>query len=437
MKIPEEFKILSKRDFVRLIFKEREEFDRRIEQLEQRLLAYENAHTPPSQQRRYPKREKKEGAKVGAPKGHKGTTRKQPEPTETKTLSLNFCPDCQHTLGKHKRVERRVIEEIPDPQPIRVIEFLQYYYDCNHCGKEVAGNDRELPIEGNIGINLQAQISLRKYEDRLPIRKVAKSIKRDFNIEVTSGTVQDVTRRVADKLSVKYEQMKKEIINSPSINADETGAKLNGKKHWFWVFMNQLVVIFLLRPRRERKVIEEILGKKYKGIATVDGYKAYANIIKNIQRCWAHLLREAKFLAQKYEGQSRVLYNSLCELFKKIKDVSLEMAINERKKIFEDCVNSMKSFMGIAKSYKELKKFAITLENGLKQWFTCVLHPEIEPTNNVAERELREFVVQRKIFGSFRSEKGMEIAEIILSMFATWRRQSLNTYQQLRIALSC
>lgn len=433
MKIPQEFVGLSKRDLIRIVLSQ----NTRITDLEKRLLAYENAHTPPSKmnKRNYHKREKSSN-NVGAPKGHKGVTRKTPEPTETKTLKLDFCPSCQHKLSKHKHVERRVVEEIPDPQPVRVIEFLRYYYDCSHCGKEVIGNDCELPLEGNLGVNLQAQISVRKFEDRLPIRKVAQSIKRDFNVEVTSGTVQDVTRRVADKLSPRYEHMKKALVKSHSLNADETGAKLNGKKHWFWVFMNQLVVIFLLRPKREQKVIEEVLGKEYKGILTCDGYKGYTNLIKRIQRCWAHLLREAKFLAQKHEGQARELYNSLSELFKKVKGVTVDLAIENRQDIFDKCIKNMKISIGMAKSYKELRKFATTLENGLEHWFTCVLHPEIEPTNNVAERELREFVVQRKIFGSFRSNKGLRIAEVLLSLFATWRLQGLNTYEQLRLALS-
>ena len=84
---------------------------------------------------------------------------------------------------------------------------------------------------------------------------------------------------------------------------------------------------------------------------------------------------------------------------------------------------------------RKLKKPTL-IENGLEQWFTCVLQPEIEPTNNRAERELREFVVQRKIFGSLRSEKGMVITETIMSVLATWRIRELNTYSMLRTTLS-
>jgi transposase len=446
MKIPPHLEGLSKRDLIRqnLILKSRldeqqkqiEMLQKQIEDLKRHLLAYENAHTPPSKQSNYPKREKKEGAKLGAPKGHKGVTRKTPEPTEFKTLSLDCCPHCQNKLCNPKRIERRIIEEIPEPQPLRVIEFLIPHYHCSHCDNEIVPTDPELPNVGNLGNNLQTQIALMRYEDRLPLRKIANTLNRQYELQLTAATILDVTKRVCDQLSGTYNNIKEEVRNASQLNADETGARVNGLKHWFWVFMSLTSVLFSLRKKRDHKVVIETVGEDYGGILTCDGLKQYPKVVKRIQRCWAHLLREAKFFAQKHEGQARILYNSLCELFTKIKSVTVETAVEIRNKIFSDCVKKMQSYVNIANKYTELKKFAGTIENGLQQWFTCILHPEIEPTNNRAERELREFVIQRKIFGSLRSEKGMIITETIMSVLATWRIRGLNTYGMLRITLS-
>ena len=59
MKIPLELDGLSKRDLVRVILSQDQKIEyqsKKIEDLERRLLAYENAHTPPSKQMHYPKR---------------------------------------------------------------------------------------------------------------------------------------------------------------------------------------------------------------------------------------------------------------------------------------------------------------------------------------------------------------------------------------------
>lgn len=401
---------------------------KRIEDLEKRLLAYENAHTPPSKQRgqrHYPKQEN--SGKIGAPLGHVGVTRKESEPNEHKTLSLEHCPKCFSKLGNPQRVERRVIEEIPEQRPLRVIEFLVPHYWCTKCENEVIAHDPELPTEGRLGNNLQTQIILAKFEDRLPCRKIEAQLQRQYNLNFSPSTLLGVFERVAKKLVPHYKTIIKNIRSSSRSNADETGSKLNGKKYWLWLFMSTTSVLFLFRKKREAKVIYEVLGKNYRGVLTCDGLKAYNKIVKIIQRCWAHLLRESKFLAQKHKGQAEVLYKSLAELFEKVKKkkISVEKAIEE-----------MRSFINIANAYKELRKFAVLIENGLEQWFTCLKFDNVELTNNRAEQTLREFVIQRKIYSTFRSEQGMKTAEVIMSSLATWKLRGLNPFTTLKQTIS-
>ena len=61
--------------------------------------------------------------------------------------------------------------------------------------------------------------------------------------------------------------------------------------------------------------------------------------------------------------------------------------------------------------------------------------PEIEPTNNAAERGLRKFVVMEKIMGCLRSEQGKETLQVLLSLCGTWRLRGLNPYRELRAIL--
>ena len=95
----------------------------------------------------------------------------------------------------------------------------------------------------------------------------------------------------------------------------------------------------------------------------------------------------------------------------------------------------MNAWIKTCSAYTELRTFTAKIGNGLEHWFTCILHPEIEPTNNKAERALRELVIQRKI-SSLWNEKGIRIKETIMSVLATWRLQGLNTFSMLRQTLS-
>ncbi|KXA95133.1 transposase, partial [candidate division MSBL1 archaeon SCGC-AAA259E19] len=75
--------------------------------------------------------------------------------------------------------------------------------------------------------------------------------------------------------------------------------------------------------------------------------------------------------------------------------------------------------------------------NGMGHWFPYVVEPDVDPTNNQAERDLREPIVIRKIIGTLRNEKGTRIFERVMTMIATWKRQGLHPKDEmLRIVRS-
>jgi transposase len=71
------------------------------------------------------------------------------------------------------------------------------------------------------------------------------------------------------------------------------------------------------------------------------------------------------------------------------------------------------------------------IKNGLSSWHTCLLHPGMQPTSNLAEQAIREHVIIRKIIGAFRSERGAENYQYIVSVLATWRLQGKNMSEEL------
>ena len=435
MKIPQEFENLGKRALIRFLISKDEiisQLQIEIEDLERRLLAYENSNTPPSKSnnRRYPKREPS-GKPVGAPKGHKGTTRKTPEPTQFKELKLDNCPDCGNELEKPKYTCKKIQEDIPKQQPAIVTQFKISHYFCKHCNKEVVPKDNDLAENGKFGPNLIAQIALMKYEDRLPLRKIADTLNRQHNLDLTPATILDITERAADYCELTYDQIKQQIRNSNNVYADETGQKVQGKKWWTWIFTTVNLALFLITNSRGQKPIREVLGDNFLGVLNCDGWASYKKLIKIIQRCWAHLLREAKWYAEKYEGQARLLYKDLCKIFERIKKITVNTIQGVKTRTYNWCTKLMKYWINTCKSYKELKKFVTKIENGFECWFTKLKYPEIELTNNRAERGLREIVVQRNITGTLRNERGTRIMQILISVIGTWKLQGLNTFEML------
>ena len=106
-----------------------------------------------------------------------------------------------------------------------------------------------------------------------------------------------------------------------------------------------------------------------------------------------------------------------------------------RQKGYDKLVAEMEMWCQIYYVHDSMKELVNKVKNGKEFWFTCVLYPEVEPTNNRAERGLRKFVVIKKIIGCLRSEHGKRNMQVMLSVFQTWRLQGLNPYKELRAAL--
>ena len=405
-----------------------------IQALEKHLKAYENPHTPPSKQR-FKRNQGRGGSlpgKRGAPIGHKGATREQPLPTQTKLYRLKGCPYCGGTIIKLPEVLKRVIEEIPEPQPAEAMEHIIETGICEKCGKVVAESD--LPEEGNFGKNLLSHVTLMRFEDRLPIRKVVESLKRQHRVELTHTTVLDITRRVSDKLKAEYKQIIYEIRRSPFVYIDQTDIKVDGVTYQLWVFVTKNCTLFIIRKAEYANVMKTVLGRQYKGIIIGDGLETYRQYTDFIQRCWAHLLRESADLAEKHDS-AKNLHETLKKLYEKVKNVTYEDPPDKRQELYDKCIAEMIQWIDYADTYKELRKFAVKLSNGLNHWFTRILYPFIEATNNIAERSLREFVVIRKIIGTLRNTKGTEIVETIMTMIATWKQRRLDTFSMMRVSI--
>jgi len=407
------------------------ELKKENEKIKKKLLAYENPHTPPSKQR-FPKRKKSTSPKKnGRPKGYPGSTRKFRKPDKTIILTAKKCPYCGKRMGKPDRVERRIVEDIPEPVQTTVTEFLQCYYTCPHCGKKVVTKHKDLPDTGNFGNNVLAHVTLMKYGDRMTYRKIKEALKRQHGLIITHSSLIDFIRRVSIKARREYGKILKRIRLSKVVHVDETSVKVDGKTYWIWIFLTETDILIAIRKSRGKRVLEEILGKDYQGTIVCDGLKVYLSFTTNLQRCWAHLLREAEYLAENLDG-ARALYEELKNLYKNLLEtLSTDPPLDQRKLIRERGEKRLMTIICKNQSLGgEIQKLTNKVNNGFKYWFTFVTNPLVEPTNNAAERGLREHVVHRKIIGTLRNEWGTFTHETMMTVLQTWKQQGYNTYQK-------
>jgi transposase len=427
------------REQIEQLKRENELLKAKVSELEARLAKYENAHTPPSLRHgrnRKKDQDKNNHGKPGQKIGHKGVTRPFPTPDSQIEVTMNRCPDCGAALGTPFKIESKIIEEIPEPQPIIVIEYKIAHYKCPSCLKEVVASDSGCPHEGKFGNNVIALATILKYEDRLPHRKIHDAMKRLFGLKISPATIFDLTRRAADAVRSEYDAILSKIRSASILYVDETSIHVQGEKHWIWTFTTPSETFYVIRKSRGMKVLMEVLTRKFTGIIVCDGWKPYVKFTKRLQRCWAHLLRESKDLSEKFE-EAIPLHKALKELYESLtKALENDPPPEVRMNLWHLAREALQHSIVKECSVEKVQKFISKISNGFEYWFTFIIHPGVEPTNNRAERALRLHVVLRKILGTLRNDKGTSIHERIMTILATCGQKGQDSLQMLTARLA-
>ena len=195
---------------------------------------------------------------------------------------------------------------------------------------------------------------------------------------------------------------------------------------WNWVFRTPEFTVFTIEASRGAKVLEEVLGKECEAVLGSDYYSSYRAYMKDapvvVQFCLAHLIRDVRFLCQSYNkpiaNYGQRLANGLKETFKIIhqKDTLSPQT-------FRGLLEKQRDhFLEMAKRTQaggEARTLAQRFRDHGKEYFTFITNPQIDPTNNVAERALRFCVIDRRITQGTRSLSGRRWCERIWTTMAT------------------
>jgi len=421
--------------------------DERIEELETRLRKYENPHTPPSKQRsgtdESPTEQddkdddvRTDGGTPGRKDGHDPEWRSTADPDEEIEVTCDCCPECGDHFDESVGVSPRLVEEIPDPQPPVVTQYNRHCYQCHSCGTETVATHPDCPDEGQFGVNVIAQAALSRYDHRLPYRKIADRFEQLHKLELSGASAWHATERAARAGRCEYEQLRKEIQDADVVHIDETGIKRDGGQAWIWTFRTVKHTLYAVRSSRGSDVPAEVLGEDFAGTIICDGWTAYPAFSSNLQRCWAHLLREAEDAANDHK-EAEPVYRYLKQMFVGLQSwLETDPSPRERAQMHRSCQHGLQSLVERSVTAESVATLLGKIEGGLDHWLTFIGEPAVSPTNNAAENALREPVVLRKIIGTLRNERGMFVHETVLSLLATWCQQGRNPYEELRRVVS-
>ncbi len=371
--------------------------------------------------------------KHGPPFGHEGVSRKRPDRVD-RTVLLRFesCPDCGGELRELREPRVRYTEDIA-PAELFVTEHIIKQGYCPACRKIVYPDVAEAIGNRHFGVNFLLYLTYLRYVMNLPYNKMVQLLNDTYQAGVSEGTLVDYIKLAAEIFGPEYERIKQDMQRHENCHYDDTGQRVDGENRWLWVFINKEAVLYHTSKNRGKKVVVEILGEDYGGVTVQDFYPSYDGAPGRKQKCWSHLIKDARELAGKKNPPPRAteFHEGLQEIFHDAKTAAEEpMPARERRRVYRGFVKRLKGFarknLNTHCDVKRLAKRAIKYRH---EMFTFILEPGVEPTNNVAERALRPCVVQRKISGCHRTPEGAENRDIIMSVMGTMRLQGEDYFE--------
>jgi len=372
---------------------------------------------------------RQESKKLGPPVGHKGTSRKKPEKVDrTVVLKLDACPYCDGEISELKQTRERYTEDIV-PLTLFVTRYIIKQGYCKKCGKIVYPEVPEVIDNCHFGLHFLLYITYLRYVMNLPDNKITTLLNDIYDAKVSEGTIVEYLKRAAHIFGDEYERIKEQMKELKNCHYDDTGQRVNGMNRWFWIFISNEVMLYYTSNSRSKKVVVEILGDDYDGVTVQDFYPSYDQAPGIKQKCWSHLITDARYLAEKKKPppDAKEFHEGLQQIYKDAKEAVKQLSTEEeRSSVYDVFVERLKIFATKGWQHYDVKRLAKRALKYSGELFTFILMSGVEPTNNCAERALRPCVVQNKIWGCHRTDAGAKNRDVLMSVMGTMKLQGKN-----------
>jgi len=255
------------------------------------------------------------------------------------------------------------------------------------------------------------------------MRKTCDVLRTHFGLSLSPGGLSQALDRVRDRLGFAYDQLTEALRASPAVYADETGWWLGGASAWLWTFANSLMTLYTI-DTRAAAVVKRILGDDYMGVLVSDCLSSYNPHPGLKSKCFAHHLRalskarnqapDSSFLQQMHQ-----LLQAAMALHKKRETLT--------SKYYKRCVQGLEDEMTdlLAPEYDHPaeESLANRLRRQREHLLTSLKMPGVDPTNNLAERQLRPAVIARKLSAGNKTASGAKTFAVLASLAETCHQQ--------------
>jgi transposase len=338
----------------------------------------------------------------------------------------------------------------PDAPGIRLWVVDHRYYEvpcaCGHHTRAEAGRGEVDPLLAGVelsewrvvGPGLAGLIVALSLRFRLSRARIQEFLREWLGVELSIGTIHQTLHEAAAALAPAEDELVDAVLASGLLHADETSWPERGQPLWLWVFTAATVTLYYVAGRG-KELVENVL-EGFTGWLMSDGWVSYRHYPRRL-RCWAHLIRKARGLAESYHRDVRAFGRQVRDALNAL--VAAVYAAREGPPAdlptqHARLLAELRAACEQHQSHPHAKTHALAVEL-LNDWdaiFQVLHHPELPLTNNDAERALRHWVIARKISHGTRTATGSRVFALLASVIDTCRQRGHSPWPYIAAAIA-
>jgi transposase len=336
--------------------------------------------------------------------------------------------------------EFRVLQQVDlAPRLFEVTEHRARQYRHRETGQIIAASfPSEVQDAGLVGPRLSALIAYQKGACHMTYSVIQRFLEDVFQLPVSTGQLAKVVQKASVALGPSHGELQAALAEQPVLNVDETGHPECGYRLWTWGFHApgpEGFTWFHIDASRSSQVLKEFLGEAFAGVVGCDYHSAYRKFQREthavLQFCWAHLIRDVKFLTTLSDRVTRrfgekvlTAIQTLFRIWHRRGEMPAARWIRAAEQARQEVLKAVRR----PPQRTEAQNIADRFRKHGPYYFTFLGQPGVEPTNNGMERQFRYVVIDRKITQGTRGEAGRRWSERIWTVLATCAQQSRSAF---------
>jgi hypothetical protein len=309
-----------------------------------------------------------------------------------------------------------------------VSAYSSWKYHCSKCGQTF--KPPEYPQTAKrYGDGLANWIVYQNVALGQNLLKLERSLREVFKLDVPQATIQRFKGVVSGRYKSTNEAILAELLRGPSLNIDETEARLTKEKAHVWVFAGISGAYYECRESRNGQFLMERL-KGFSGVLVSDFFTAYDSIECPQQKCVIHLIRDMNedVKANPYDEELKGIVQAFATIMRPIIETVDRYGLSKSRlqrhksaavRFVEKCGAHRVSSEVVAKYQKRIDKYGYRL-------FTFLDYDCVPWHNNNAEHAIKAFARYRRFADGRFTKKSVSEYLTILSVFQTCEYRDLN-----------